>query len=648
MTLFAQVYVDTGVSHLDHPFDYEVPEQWRDQVRPGVRVKVHFNGRLLSGLVAATSQTTQLPSVSPLTKVVSPQVVAPAQSLRLIRAVADHCAGSFMDVARLAIPPRSARAEAHSGQVIEDPTPAILVESALDGYPQGSGLRAALRGGQSPRALWTLTPVADQAGDWADGLASVVADTVHSGRAALVIVPDAKDCSVVLDRVRHVVDRRLVVSLTADTGPQARYSAYLAAVRGQARVVVGTRAAAYVPLPDLGLIAVWDEADASLAEPHAPYPAVRDVVALRASQERVGVVFAANSQSTHLQNWLERGWLQPVTHPSSVIRRLAPSVRIASQTDRALDQDALARQTRLPHDVFPVITQGLTRGPVLVWVPWLGNRRNFWCSQCGEPMRCVCGGCFEEREASVLACQLCGRTADQWACSCGSTRWRAVTTGSARTQIELARAFPAAKVIRSDSTENHDRIADQAAIVIATPGCEPVVAGGYAALVILDAVSFLSRPDIRAGEEAVRRWLNAIALVAPGERSGTVLIVGPARDRAVQAVLRLDAAGYAARELADRREAGFPPATRMAVFTGSEAIIQQVEAHLAEAGFVSTLPPVLDMPDESGQVLARLTARVEASQGDRFARLIATIVARRGSARAGKLVFRLDPQWLGG
>jgi primosomal protein N' (replication factor Y) len=638
----ARVYVDVGVACLDRPFDYEIPEDMVDQVTPGIRVKVRFNGRLLSGFVTEAVTETDQERLLPLSRVVSSEVVLPAESVALIRAVADHCAGTFMDVARLAIPPRHAAVEKRPWSEHDPVNLGDAVPSCLDSYPTGSGLRHAVRSGRTPRAAWTLLPVAGPLGDWVDGVTSLVLDAVRSGRGALVLVPDAKDCARAYAALKAALGVHTVVSLSSDQGPQARYSAFLAAVRGHARVVVGTRAAAYVPVKDLGLIVVWDEADSSFEERHSPYPSLRDIVAVRVRQEATDVVFASYSRSTHIQAWVDKGWLGEIGLPS---RRasLVPQVRIASQDERSLDRDSAARSSRLPHDAFTVIRNGLELGPVLVWVPWLGDRRNLLCARCGEPMRCACGGRFEAVRRQ-LSCSICGHTTEQWTCQCGSDRWRATTVGSARTTDELAQAFRTIDVYRSDSHTPMERLDADRAIVIATPGCEPLVDGGYAAAVILDAKGFLARPDLRAGEEAVRRWMHVMSLVRGGSMGGTVLIVGPTTDRAVQAVLRVDAAGFARRELQDRAEARFPPTTRMASFLGEPAAIQAVTTRLVAPGFVELLGPV-DDTESGGQ---RLLARVDAKHGNEFAALIADIAAARSTSKTATFTWRLDPDWLGG
>ena len=142
--------------------------------------------------------------------------------------------------------------------------------------------------------------------------------------------------------------------------------------------------------------------------------------------------------------------------------------------------------------------------------------------------------------------------------------------GDHRTAEELGRSF-ARTPIRSSSD---DRVrADGGGapeIVVATPGAEPVAEGGYAAVVLLDTWLPLARADLRTDEEALRRWVNAAALVAPG---GRVLAVGDPAHPALQALVRWDVAGFAERETTQRIEAHLPPASRMATITGEPGAV---------------------------------------------------------------------------
>ena len=153
--------------------------------------------------------------------------------------------------------------------------------------------------------------------------------------------------------------------------------------------------------------------------------------------------------------------------------------------------------------------------------------------------------------------------APDWACpECGHRGLRAPVVGDARTAEELGRSFPATTVRTSSGDRVRATVPDEPAIVVATPGAEPVAEGGYAAVVLLDTWLTLARADLRAEEEALRRWLNAAAL-RPARRPGRS--PSATRHPALQALVRWDPAGFAERETPSgrrptcRRPPGWPP-----------------------------------------------------------------------------------------
>jgi primosomal protein N' (replication factor Y) len=176
----------------------------------------------------------------------------------------------------------------------------------------------------------------------------------------------------------------------------------------------------------------------------------------------------------------------------------------------------------------------------------------------------------------------------------------------------------------------------QPAVVVATPGAEPVADGGYGAVLLLDTWALLTRSDLRAAEETLRRWLNAAALARP---DGTVVVVADGGLAPVQALLRWDPGWFAARELAERRELGFPPAARMASLTGrAEAVAELLAAARLPDG-TELLGPV-PVPDDQ----ERMVLRVSRGRAADLARALHEAAAVR-SARKATLPVRvqIDP-----
>ncbi|WP_445525228.1 primosomal protein N' [Streptomyces cyslabdanicus] len=578
----ARVLVDKGALHLDRYFDYAVPAELDADARPGVRVRVRFGagrhrvregrregGGLIDGyLIERRAESDYAGPLAALAQVVSPEPVLSEELLALARAVADRYAGSVADVLQLAVPPRRARAEERPSPAPLPPPPAPDAGSWAR-YEQGAAFVRALAAGGSPRAVWNALP----GPEWSGELARAVAAALASGRGALVVVPDGRAAARVDAELTALLGEGRHALLTADAGPEKRYRQWLAVRRGSVRAVVGTRAAMFAPVRDLGLVALWDDGDDSHSEQHAPQPHAREVLLLRAAQDKCGFLLGGWSCTVEAAQLVESGWARPLVAAREQVRRAAPLVRTVGDADLARDE--AARAARLPSLAWQAAREGLRHGPVLVQVPRRGYVPRMACAQCRAPARCRhCSGPLQGQDAGALGCDWCGREESAWHCpECGSFRLRAQIVGARRTAEELGRAFPSVPVRTSGREHVLDTVPGTPALVVSTPGAEPVAEGGYAAALLLDGWAMLGRPDLRAGEDALRRWIAGAALVRPQPAGGTVVVVAEPTLRPVQALVRWDPVGHALRELSERAELGFPPVSRMAAVSGpAEAV----------------------------------------------------------------------------
>src|SRR5665811_224219 len=525
----ALVLVDVGLPHLDRPFEYSVPDSMADLAVPGARVKVRFAGQDVYGYVLARAATAEHDgTLAPLRKVVSPEAVLTPQVLALCREMASRYAGTLADVVRLAVPPRHATAEKNLPQ--EAPTSSDSAEVAEPrpgpwlSYPAGTSFLRHIASGDAPAA-----------------------SRLGSGQ--------------------HV-------RLTAGQGPQARYTAWLKVLRGHVRCVVGTRAAMFAPVHDLGLVAWWDDGDDLLVEQRAPYPHVREVLRARARLEGAALLAGAFTRTTSVQRWVESGEVRSVCADVATRRLAAPRVVVAGEgTD--VERDGAAARAHLPSAAWRAAKSALEHGPVLIQVPRRGYLPSLSCQTCREPARCArCHGPLALNAVnSAPACRWCGKVAAAFECSsCGGVVVRANVVGARRTAEELGRAFPGVTVHTSGAGDVLTSVSGKPSLVISTPGAEPLAENGYAATLLLDAWASLDRPTLDASEEALRRWMAAAALTRSGSLGGVTVLCGAPTHTTlplVEALVRWDPVWFAARELAERVELSLPPAVRMAQLVGA-------------------------------------------------------------------------------
>ena len=647
----ARVCVDVQPAHLDRLFDYLVPADLDDAARPGVRVKVRFGGQDADGYLLSRHESTEHDGrLAPLRRVVTGEPVLTPEVARLARVVADRYAGTLADVLRLAVPPRHARVEAEPHDEAVAPPPAS-VATAWAPYRGGPALLQHLLAGGRPRAVWTALP--GPAGErWPDAIAQAVAACVLGGRGALVVAPDARD----VDRVLRALTRVGLgagspggaVRLTADEGPAARYRAFLAARRGAARVVVGTRASVFAPVADLGLVVLWEDGDPLHAEPRSPYPHAREVLALRADLAGCAALIGGFGRTVEAQRLLETGWAREVAADRAVVRERTARVRALTSTELAKEGPAAA--ARLPAPVFAAMRSALESGPVLVQVPRAGYVPVTACARCHAPARCaVCTGPLGvDAAGAVPSCRWCGRLATDWACrECGGRAMRSVRVGSGRTAEEVGRAFPGVPVRTSGARTSGgvlDTVPDRPAVVVATPGAEPVTDGGYAAAVLLDAAVATAGEGLAVEPDALRRWLAAAALVRPAAAGGQVLLVGDGAARPTQALVRWDPAGLAERELAERATLRLPPAVAMAAVTGPRQAVDLVVGRVAAPGLVVIGPVPAPGAAAALDPDVRTLLRVAPDAASALARSLAQSLAVRSARReGGALRAQVDP-----
>ena len=638
----ARVLVDLPLAHLDRPFDYAVPASMAADAVPGVRVKVRFAGQDVDGfLVERRATSDHTGRLTPLRRVVSSEPVLSPAVATLTEEVARRWAGSRSDVLRLAIPPRHATTEKQPSAAAPGPTPVDVAaaEAAWAGHATAASYLAHLADGGSPRAVWGAAPGTD----WPLLVAHAVAATAAGGRGALVCVPDHGDVTRVDAALTAVLGDGQHVVLTADAGPARRYREFLAVARGTTKVVVGTRAAAFAPVHELGLVVVWDDGDDLHAEPRAPYPHTRDVLLLRAEQESTAVLVGGFARSVEAQQLLRTSWAMPLGLSREATRERA-RIAVTGADDHALERDPLARAARLPGEVHRLVRDALTDGPVLVQTPRTGYAATLACARCRTPARCdACHGPLALGSPTAPpACRWCGTESAAWACpECGDRGLRAPVVGEARTAEELGRAFPGAVVRVSAGDRVLAAVDGTPAIVVATPGAEPVSAAGYAAVVLLDTWLALGVAHLRAEEEALRRWSNAVGLLRPG---GRALAVGDPAHPALQALVRWDHAGFAEREADARREAHLPPASRLATITGEVGAVDDVLTLLSRPEGTEVLGPVpVDGPD-AGQV--RAVVRVPRAHGAALSDALGEVQRVRSARKLDPVRIQVDPPTL--
>lgn len=587
----AKILLETPVLHLDRLFDYLIPHDLDEAAQPGVRVKVRFGHQELFGWLIRRSDTIEtVARLSTIRKVVSVMPVLEPKVLELAQTIAQRYGSITADVLRAVIPGRVAAVERDIAQHIDDariPTPPVIQPPT----------EASLTDTKAPPFTWELLEGAEQLftpehhGHYALTLPSahgswdamgILADAAQrlaaTNQTSLIIVPDHKHLARLQKQLEERIGQHGFALLSTEQGNTARYRAFLQILTGQHRIVIGSRSAIWAPLAHIDAIMVWEPTSEHLIEPRTPYFHVHTVAQVRARQHGARLVLASTSRAIAIQQLVATDQLAQIGVNRATRNALAPRV-VATADSFHAERDPLAQIARIPHLAHRSAQEALEGkhappGPVLVQVARAGFIPGLFCVQCGESARCRhCTGplgysdrfAVQRHEAS---CRWCGIRERHFSCShCGSRQLRAGARGVHRTADELGRAFPMIPVMSSSADHLLVTVADQPAIVIATPGAEPVAPGGYAAALLLDGDAQLQREGLEVPEHVLGHWMRAATLVRSA-RDGGVVVVTAEYDDAVAALVQMNPISWADRQLLQRQQLGLPPTVRVAELLG--------------------------------------------------------------------------------
>ena len=607
---FARVAIDSPLPQLDRLFEYIVPPELAAEISVGVRVRVPFGrgNSLNDGFVIELAETPDFDGkLAEIAEVVSSAKVLMPNVYQLARSVADRQAATLSDVLKLAVPNRSVAVEKKWLSALEASNPTVTSKNV-----------------PATRATKIIEPRSNEGSPiWATEFLARIESQIGSNKSVIIALPDYRDQAVMLAELAKSEFADRTVDYSSQQTKSIRYSAFLRCLLPQALVVVGSRAAIYAPLQNLGEIIIWDDGDSSHLEPTSPYSHTREVAMIRQKIEDCSLFFASHARSSEVQRLVEMGYLKDES-VAFAIPRLA-----ITETAARVDGTAWA-----------LIRDAVETGAVLVQVTSRGTSTSAYCSSCAERAMCSsCHGPLWLDGQGHPRCRWCNSTNLNFTCaSCKNRTLRHGRAGSTRTSAEFGKAFPGAQIIESNGENRLEWITPGKRIVIATPGAEPRVIGGFQAVVLLDCNELMSRDSLKASEEAVRLWSNAIALLSP---NGRAIAVGLAGQLGKKLAL-WSQSDIAAAELATRRELRFPPALRMASISGEAELLQKVSAALAEDPRIEVLGPMPIQSRDQGAQDWRALLRFEYSNGAELAHflkaqiLLLTAGSKRVSAKSGR------------
>ncbi|NOX45019.1 MAG: primosomal protein N', partial [Caldiserica bacterium] len=358
--------------------------------------------------------------------------------------------------------------------------------------------------------------------------------------------------------------------------PGERWRTWEDALRGEARVAVGTRSAVFLPFGGLGLLVVDEEHEpAYKQEEMAPHYHAREVGELRVVREGTALLLGSATPSVETFFRAERGEYELLELPDRVVGE-PPEVRAVPVGP----EEVITAPLRAAMDRH--LAAG---GQVLLFLNRIGFFTGAACRDCGAVLRCgVCEVALVFHLAGkTFRCHACGRPYPEPVCPrCGGQRFRLFGVGTERVEHEAKRLFPRARVARLDSETAPRRAEILRALAEGTidvlVGTQMVGKGldfpRITLVGVINADGLLSAPDFRAGERTFQLLVAAAGRAGRGERRGEVIVQTNNADHyAIACAMRGDYRALYEAELSFRRGLRYPPFGRLVrlLFEGKRA-----------------------------------------------------------------------------
>ena len=597
----ARVRVDTGVFHLDQLYHYSVPEKLSELIVPGVRVQLPFGNRETEGIVVdRVVNPEKAGTLKAITKVLSPHPVATSTTFDLIDRAAEFYCCNPWDLLRSAIPPRVATVDKEL-QVVDQPSSSAKAKRT-----------------SSYESFIPFSPPHEQIGE-------IVAEFNRLG-SVLIVAPDERDVDKLIVNLSGRFDN--ILKLSSASTREERYRNFLLSMRLEFSVVVGTRSSIFTPVRNLAAIIIYKESSPDHFEVRSPGWNSSTIARMRAEKE--GVVL--------------------------VLTGFAPSVRVANEIDaRTIKFNNQRRQvnvqaftptdgTLLPGRIFSEVKKALKNGPVLFVAPRKGYGNALLCAHCRNIALCKCGGRLSVASKGLApTCVHCGTGFPTWRCNyCDRDKQYLAGRGIDRAAEEISRAFPGFPVVISAGDVIKESVDSKPALVLATPGAQPYVQGGYAAVVVLDAIRFFSHTDVN-GQERARELLFETASMVNVE--GQVLLVLVDSHPIVAAIARWNIAPLLKRELTERVELMLPPSVMSAVLVTEQSSAPAIVSGLKKALEDARLPSSTRIfgPTILAKGLAKIVVHVSHEQSSDLTKFLHVLQKKRSISKKDLFTLRIDP-----
>jgi len=561
--VYAEIAVNTPVNRT---FTYGIPRGMC--IKPGVRVTVNFNGRVMTGYVISThDREPEGFEVKDIVSIIDEDPVFDHRLIELASYISDSYISSIGETLSKALPSGVSRKVRSSGRPLKVPMPGPISLTA----EQEKVFSDINSSGVSAHLIFGITGSGKT-----EIYIKAALDTIAQGRSVIYLVPEITLSSQIFDRLQRVFGDELVLYHSGLT-PNRRFESWMKFQSGEAKIAVGTRSSVFLQAPDLGLMIIDEEQDSSYKEQSSPRYNAKRVAYYRSVKEKATLVLGSATPSIETMHSAESGKIKLHKLEERYGGASVPEIEVVKVKGRG---DEISPRLKL------FTNRAVKKGNQAVY---LLNRRGFapfvLCEECGTAVECPhCSIGMNYHRNRGLLCHYCGYMSDvpETCGKCGSGAIVKLGSGTQKIEDIIQGEFPGYRIFRLD--QDTARKKDTAAELIEKMekreidillGTQMVSKGfdfhGVTVAGIIMADIGLNMPDFRSTERVFSLLLQLAGRSGRGEENGKVIIQTLNETNPIYDYLKKqDYTGFYRSELDIRRMLDYPPFSRLAriVFRG--------------------------------------------------------------------------------
>jgi primosomal protein N' (replication factor Y) len=490
---------------------------------------------------------------------------------------------------------------------------------------------------------------------------------LESGRSALLLVPEIALTPRMAGLLRNRFGEKVAI-LHSGLGMGERRDEWWRVRRGEARVVVGARAAALAPVEPLGLVVVDEEHESTYKQEETPRYNARDVAIKRAKDEGAVVVLGSATPSLNSYTYAVNGRYQLATLPERIGGRPLAEVRPIDMRDVVRDEGP---ETILSAPLRDAIDKRFSSGEqALVLLNRRGYASQLVCRQCGLALNCTeCSVALTlHRKGTLAVCHYCGlgRATPERCDVCKGEYLRVRGYGTEKVAEVIGELFEGIRVARMDRDTMRRKGSHEVLLARFAAGKLDLVVGtqmlakghdfpAVTLVGVLAADTGLGLPDFRASERVFQLLTQVAGRAGRGDRPGEVLIQTFSPDHySLRFAYEQDYTGFYEEEMKFRRNLGYPPFVSLInlIFEAEEMPVATREARRAAEALkrpgldgVTVLGPAFAARSKvAGRYRCQVLIKLPRTQHANVRRMLRSLMGDSATARS--MFVDIDPYTL--